>query len=126
MARLCRTCPAGAAHPEMQQAADPGGQARSIEGVHLYLHAERCFMTRRENWFRAALLAFAAAAFLGAAGSACAEVNINVDHPNAQPLPIAIPDLRGTNPGETEAGHGVTQVVSADLQRSGLFRPLDP
>ncbi len=84
-------------------------------------------MTRKKDWFYSAAFVLCAA-LLFAAGPAPAQnvLNIDVTHPNAQPLPIAIPDLRGTNPGETEAGHGVTQVVSADLERSGLFRPLDP
>src|SRR6202012_1427423 len=51
---------------------------------------------------------------------------IDVTHPNAQPLPIALPDLHGSNQAESDFGRGITQVISADLERSGLFRPLDP
>jgi TolB protein len=55
-----------------------------------------------------------------------AEVNIDVNHPNAQPLPIAIPDFTGAAPQDAQVARNITEVVTADLERSGLFRPLDP
>ena len=45
---------------------------------------------------------------------------------NAQPLPIAIPDFVGGGPGDAQAGANIAGVIRADLERSGLFRPLDP
>jgi TolB protein len=39
------------------------------------------------------------------------------------PIPIAIPEFMGEDP---RFAAGVTGVISADLERSGLFRPLDP
>jgi TolB protein len=39
------------------------------------------------------------------------------------PIPIAIPEFLGE---DRRFSHEVTGVVSADLERSGLFRPLDP
>ena len=60
------------------------------------------------------------------AGAARAEVNIDVNHPNPQPLPIAIPDFSSENPQDVQLGRNVAEVVTADLERSGLFRPLDP
>jgi TolB protein len=69
------------------------------------------------------------AAILGlavAVAPAQAMVNIDVTHGNQTPLPIALPDFPGTTPSETELGHNIMSVVSADLERSGLFRPLDP
>lgn len=54
-----------------------------------------------------------------------AELHIDITKGQVEPLPIAIPDLAG--PGEAEQlGRDVTQVLSADLERSGLFKPLDP
>jgi TolB protein len=63
---------------------------------------------------------------LAPAAPARAMVNIDVTHGNAVPLPIALPDFPGTTPHEIEFGHNIMSVVSADLERSGLFRPLDP
>src|SRR5690348_5621023 len=63
-------------------------------------------------------------AVLGAAPSR-AEVHIDLTKPKVEPLPIAIPDLAGNSANEIQLGHDVTQVISADLERSGLFQPLD-
>jgi TolB protein len=49
-----------------------------------------------------------------------AEIEVNVNRGDVQPLPIAIPAFAG------EQGGDIAQVISANLQRSGLFRPLDP
>jgi TolB protein len=50
---------------------------------------------------------------------------------NFQPMPIAIPKFIGGGDGETagdsgDVASGVTQVITANLQRSGLFAPIDP
>src|ERR1700710_2905520 len=50
-----------------------------------------------------------------------AEIEVNVNRGDIQPLPIAIPAFSG---GQT--GADITGVIAANLQRSGLFRPLDP
>src|SRR2546421_2855891 len=71
---------------------------------------------------------------LGAAGSASAmlawpenaQTRLDVTQGNVQPLPIAIPDFVGGTPGDTEAARGITQVITANLRRSGLFAPIDP
>jgi TolB protein len=67
-----------------------------------------------------AILALAAFAF-GAAAPASAQLRVDVTQGNIQPLPIAIPDFVGDPQGAQIAG-----VVRADLDRSGIFRPLDP
>jgi TolB protein len=67
----------------------------------------------------AALAAFAAA-------PAHAALQVDVTQGNAQPLPIAIPDFIGGGPGDAQAGANIAGVIRADLERSGLFRPLDP
>jgi TolB protein len=60
------------------------------------------------------------------AGPAGAMVNIDVTHGNQAPLPIALPVFPGSTPQETEFGRNIMSVVSGDLERSGLFKPLDP
>ncbi len=60
------------------------------------------------------------------AAPASAQVQIDINHPNVQPLPIAITDLFGASAQDSQTGRDISQVVSADLERSGLFRPIDP
>ena len=68
--------------------------------------------------------AFAVSALFGLvfATSALAALQVDVTQGNAQPLPIAIPDFVG----DPQTGANVAGVVRADLERSGLFKPLDP
>jgi TolB protein len=65
------------------------------------------------------ILLAALAAF--AASPAHAALQVDVTQGNAQPLPIAVPDFVG----DPQTGANVAGVVRADLERSGLFRPLD-
>jgi TolB protein len=69
-------------------------------------------------WFAALVLGLAA---LAAAGPALADITVDVNQAAVQPLPIAI-----TSFGGLPAGSQISEVVSADLARSGLFRPVDP
>jgi TolB protein len=55
-----------------------------------------------------------------------AELRIDITSGNVEPMPIAIPAFPGGAANESQAGHDIATVVSADLDRSGLFRPLDP
>jgi TolB protein len=55
------------------------------------------------------------------AAPASAQLRVDVTQGTVQPLPIAIPDFNGDPAGAQIAG-----VVRADLERSGLFKPLDP
>ncbi len=41
-------------------------------------------------------------------------------------MPIAMPDFVGGGPGDTEVARNVSGIISANLQRSGLFAPIDP
>jgi TolB protein len=70
-------------------------------------------------------IAFVCAALLAAvsafAAPASAALHVDVTQGNIQPMPIAIPDFIGGPQGAQIAG-----VVRADLDRSGLFRTLDP
>src|SRR4051812_1310646 len=56
----------------------------------------------------------------GFAALALAALHVDVTQGNVQPMPIAIPDFLGGPRGGQIAG-----VIRADLERSGLFRPLD-
>ncbi len=63
----------------------------------------------------------AALVTLAASQAAHADTTINVDQGARAPLPIAIPDIAGA-----PVGAEISRVVGSDLQRSGLFKPLDP
>ena len=63
----------------------------------------------------------AATGLLAAAGPARAALRIDIQSGAPQPIPIAITDFVG----EVEQGRGISQVVAADLRRSGLFAPID-
>ncbi|HEX4294456.1 MAG TPA: Tol-Pal system beta propeller repeat protein TolB [Rhizomicrobium sp.] len=67
-------------------------------------------------------LVLAFAALLALSGPAFAALQVDVNQGNVQPLPIAIPDFIG----DPASGPNIARVVRADLDRSGLFKPLDP
>jgi len=54
---------------------------------------------------------------------ASAELHIDITRGKIEPLPIAIPVFSGA---AGTAAQDITQVLSADLERSGLFQPMDP
>jgi TolB protein len=58
----------------------------------------------------------------GFVAPASAALQIDVNQGNMQPMPIAIPDFKA----QGGAGQDIAGVVRADLERSGLFKPLDP
>jgi TolB protein len=66
-----------------------------------------------------------AVALMLAAPAARAELHIDVTGGTVTPMPIAIPAFPGDGDG-TQIGRDIAGVVSADLERSGLFQPLDP
>ena len=79
------------------------------------------FLTRRSA------LEFGAATGLALSTRyAGAVLRLDVTEGNVQPLPIAIPNFIGGGQGDDETANGVTQIISANLQRSGLFAPIDP
>ncbi|MFD2263629.1 Tol-Pal system beta propeller repeat protein TolB [Lacibacterium aquatile] len=68
-----------------------------------------------------AILAVAMAAG-SAFPAAAAEPRVDITSPNFQPMPIAVTTLTG----DERLAREITAIVSADLERSGLFRPIDP
>ena len=59
---------------------------------------------------------------LMAPGTAHAQLELDVTKGVIQPLPIAIPPFTSAN----GLGADIARVINANLERSGLFRPLDP
>lgn len=60
------------------------------------------------------------------AGAARAEVRIDITEGVFQPLPIAISRFFAEAEDERRTGQAIASVVAADLERSGLFDPVDP
>jgi len=65
-----------------------------------------------------AVLAVLATTLAGAA-PAWAQIEVDVNRGDVQPLPVAIPAFGGARGAE------IAQVITANLERSGLFRPID-
>ena len=77
---------------------------------------------------RRGMLAFAAGAAATALVSdpARAVLRLDVTQGNVQPMPIALPDFVAGSPSDPAIARGVTQIIASNLQRSGLFAPIDP
>lgn len=72
---------------------------------------------------RRALLIGAAAAGLATA-TARAQLRIDITRGQVQPIPIAISAFFGAGP-DSATGKQMRDVIAADLERCGLFRPID-
>ena len=57
---------------------------------------------------------------------ASAIVRLDITEGNFQPLPIAVPRFFAAGQDDGETANAVTQIITANLQRSGLFAPIDP
>ncbi|HET9147036.1 MAG TPA: Tol-Pal system beta propeller repeat protein TolB [Acetobacteraceae bacterium] len=51
---------------------------------------------------------------------------INVSGAHNAPIPIALPQFTGAGGGVSELGSQITQVITSDLDHSGLFRAINP
>src|ERR1700683_2093658 len=79
-------------------------------------------VTRR----RALALGALGAVMTVSARHAAAQVHVDVTGGNFQPMPIAIPEFIPVTAGDADTAHGITQIITANLLRSGLFIPIDP
>lgn len=57
--------------------------------------------------------------------AAAQELRIDITEGGYNPMPIAITDFYGANPNDATTGGNISRVVAADLERSGLFKPID-
>src|SRR5690242_9531676 len=114
MRRVARSCPASPI--AFRPTATPTG-ARSIRST-LFPRSKRMSFAK---WALAVV-----AVLVGLSSPATAALRVDVTQGTAQPLPIAIPDFVGGAPQQASPGANIAGVVRADLERSGLFRPLDP
>jgi len=57
--------------------------------------------------------------------TAHAQLEIDITKGNIDPTPIAVPSFLGTDSQTRGLGKQISEVIRADLERSGLFRSLD-
>jgi len=88
----------------------------------LPLHLPNLSITRR----RVLALGAAGAALSLTPRAGLATSDIVVNGGVFRPMPIALPEFLGFTPGDVDSAHALTQIVTADLQRSALFAPIDP
>src|SRR5262245_58228775 len=75
---------------------------------------------------RTAMIAALAVASLGTSLSlAKAEPVIDITKGVVEPMPIAVPVFGGGTQTDNQLGADIAHVISADLERSGLFAPID-
>ncbi len=53
------------------------------------------------------------------------ELVVDITKGFVEPLPIAVTDFFGESPDEAKVGQDIAGVISANLERSGLFQPID-
>ena len=70
-----------------------------------------------------ARLALALATAMLFSSAAHAELKIDITKGNVEPMPIAVTTLTGQGSSEA-SGEQISGVIAADLERSGLFRPI--
>lgn len=75
------------------------------------------------RWF--SLLAATLAMTVVLAVPARAEITVDITQGNVEPLPIAVPDFVSDSDAARQFSVDIARVVAADLERSGLFRPID-
>ncbi len=76
---------------------------------------------RGRSW----LIRLLALAMILTVAPARAELVVDITRGFVEPLPIAVTELYGGDSAEQRIGRDVAGVVAADLERSGLFRPID-
>ncbi len=82
-------------------------------------------MTERALTRRALLMAGTALALGGLSRPARSQLRVDITRGQIEPLPIAISPFAGDGAGAAELGRSIAELVSADLDGSGLFRTID-
>jgi len=82
----------------------------------------------RSQFSRRSILLGAGAGALAALAprEAGAVLSVDINQGNVQPMPIALPDFLAAAPGEFDVAHNITGIITGNLQRSGLFAPINP
>src|SRR5215470_4482626 len=84
--------------------------------------------TSRHSMTRRRLLVVGAGVTVGALSALprpASAARITVTSPNIQPMPIALPDFFAGSEADRNLAVNITQIISGNLRRSGLFAPID-
>ena len=54
-----------------------------------------------------------------------ADLRVDITRGQVEPMPVAVSDLFGESDDEAKFGRRIAEVVARNLERSGLFRPID-
>jgi TolB protein len=103
---------------------DRFGTSHLKNDSHSDLPSNALLMRRRDVLLGAA----AAIGAVGAFGVAPAQAVLRFDlnQGNVQPMPIALPDFLAGSPSDGQSARAISQIITANLRRSGLFAPIDP
>src|SRR5207237_5581876 len=71
------------------------------------------------------MAALGAASAISPRGALAQSKRVPITEGDFAPLPIAIPNFVAGTPADGEVSLGVTQVITNNLRRSGLFAPID-
>jgi len=72
-----------------------------------------------------AVLVLVLAFIMAGTQRAAALIEIDITRGNVEPMPIAIADFVGGTEKDQQFGQDIVGVINSNLERSGLFRPLD-
>ncbi len=81
-------------------------------------------LTRRRAMSLGAAAGIGAVTALGG-GPARAVLRFDLNQGNVQPMPIALPDFLAGSQSDGESARAISQIITANLRRSGLFAPID-
>ena len=62
---------------------------------------------------------------LSSLGHGVGAVEVDITRGNVDPLPMAVPDFHGTEDKSRRVGRDMAGVISDNLERTGLFKPVD-
>jgi TolB protein len=72
------------------------------------------------------LLAVFALATIAGFSTAHAQLRVDITEGHLNPMPVAVTDFIGDNQAAGQVGRDISGVIRANLDRSGLFRPISP
>jgi TolB protein len=105
---------------------DRFGTTNPENDSHSGRRSDLVLLTRRRALMLGAAAGMGAVASLAAGPAHAAPLRIDVEGGNFQPIPIAIPDFLPGGASDAEPARLVSQIITNNLKRSGLFAPIDP
>src|ERR1700730_17046828 len=128
---FARLMPASRSHAQARtlRAMERNGDHLRSADIECRRRARRQPMIQRAS-ARARLIMLGAGAAAGALAGlspqrATAVLKLDVTSGNVQPIPIAVPEFVSVATQAPAAGRNVSQIIASNLQRSGLFAPID-